>query len=179
MDINDKRNLDNVSEVEDKAREAVNPDFAEASREIRNRDKLIKELQRVRRAPEAGKAALSDDIKLNLDENLFISAEANTLIEAVRDDTPLENLIKDVCDKVYDALYDSMSNYAQVLDDTLAGYVSVWCAEDDSSQLAEAAQSIEDCAKANAVSLLANHPDIDKIKDLIKSYDVISGKFNR
>ena len=63
--------FDNVSPVEKESRETVTPGYAQAVRSIRKNDKNRKELLRVRKAPKAGVEAMSDDIKLTLDESLF------------------------------------------------------------------------------------------------------------
>ena len=63
--------LDNVTEVEDKAKEVMDPTFASAVREIRSHDRGREELKRVRKAPKEGEEVLPKDLKLNLDESLF------------------------------------------------------------------------------------------------------------
>ena len=63
--------LDNVTEVEDKAKEVMDPTFASAVREIRSHDKGREELKKVRKAPKEGEEVLPKDLKLNLDESLF------------------------------------------------------------------------------------------------------------
>lgn len=63
--------LNNVTEVEYKAKEVMEPAFASAVREIRSHDKQRAELKRVRKAPKEGEESLSSDIKLKLDESLF------------------------------------------------------------------------------------------------------------
>lgn len=66
-----KENLNNVVETEDKSRESIQPDFADAVREIKDNEEKVAELQRVRKAPKESEQVLSDDIKFILDESLF------------------------------------------------------------------------------------------------------------
>lgn len=63
--------LNNVTEVEDKAKEVMDPTFASAVREIRSHDKGREELKKVRKAPKEGEEVLPKDLKLKLDESLF------------------------------------------------------------------------------------------------------------
>ena len=66
-----KEDLNNVTEVEDKAKEVMEPAFASAVREIRSHDKGRAELKKLRKAPKEGEESLPKDLKMNLDESLF------------------------------------------------------------------------------------------------------------
>lgn len=63
--------LDNITEVEDKAKEVMDPTFASAVREIRSHDKQRAELKKLRKAPKEGKEVLPKDLKIKLEESLF------------------------------------------------------------------------------------------------------------
>lgn len=66
-----KEDLNNVTEVEDKSREVVDPAFADAVREIRSHDEERAEAKKVMKAPKEGEESLPKDLKMNLDESLF------------------------------------------------------------------------------------------------------------
>lgn len=87
-----KVNLDNVVEVEEKSKEVVDPGFADGVREIKDNVDKVAELERVRKAPEQGKEALSDDIKITLDESLFEEDESNESIKTRRGIKRIDNL---------------------------------------------------------------------------------------
>lgn len=74
-------NLDNIVDVQDKAIETVNPDFAAGIRGIKRNNKKADEMKRVRKAPKASEEALSDDIKLTLDEALFDTSRSEDIID--------------------------------------------------------------------------------------------------
>ncbi len=63
--------IDNVSEVEAKSREVVDPAFASAVRSIRSHDKQRAEARKIRKAPKQGEESLPKDLKMTLDESLF------------------------------------------------------------------------------------------------------------
>lgn len=67
--------LDNVTEVEDKAKEVMDPTFASAVREIRSHDKGREELKKLRKAPKEGEESLPKDLKLKLDESYDYSSK--------------------------------------------------------------------------------------------------------
>lgn len=70
-----KEDLNNVTEVEDKAKEVMDPTFASAVREIRSHDKGRAELKKVRKAPKEGEESLPKDLKFTLEESLFEGVE--------------------------------------------------------------------------------------------------------
>lgn len=93
-----KENLGNVVEVEEKSREVVSPAFADGVREIKENDKKVKELQRVRKAPKEGEESLPKDLKLNLEESLFESVDTEESAQLqlfTEDKKPLKEQVSD------------------------------------------------------------------------------------
>lgn len=78
-----KENLRNVVDVEPKSREVVDPAFAQAVREIKHNDKMRDFVNRLRKAPKEGKETLPSDLKITLDESLFIAEEVGYVIKDV------------------------------------------------------------------------------------------------
>ena len=66
-----KESLDNVSEVEEKSKEVVDPAFAAAVRSIKDNDEKRDEAVELMDAPKEGEETLSKDLKFTLDESLF------------------------------------------------------------------------------------------------------------
>lgn len=76
-----KESLDNVSEIEEKSREAVQPDFAAAVKEIKANDEKRDEANILVKAPKEGEEVLPKDMKLVLDESLFLCEDESEKLE--------------------------------------------------------------------------------------------------
>ena len=90
MDKKLKENLRNVVDVEPKSREVVDPTFAQAVREIKHNDKMRDFVGRLRKAPKEGKETLPSDLRITLDESLFIAEDVGYVIKDVGIDAGAE-----------------------------------------------------------------------------------------
>lgn len=155
--------LDNVSAVEEKSREVVDPAFASAVRKIRSHDKARASARKLRKAPKEGEESLPKDLKMTLEESLF---------EDISVKKPLKEGLGDGDVQVY---MNTWANYNENgADLSKYGINSIkdgWMSIDDAREFAE--KYAEDEPFINDVETPLGRLGIDEYSNVEESLDLL------